>query len=120
MEFACVFIEWMQDFSHNITAHHHARLSSVVDLLIQDFNSAYSQIVESESPYAAASNSLQGAVDGVPSRLASALETLGGYKVATEDVRESELKEFADGLFRALNDSLFFGSSAIDTALPVS
>lgn len=110
----------MQDFSHNITAYHHTRLSSVVDQLIQDFNSAYTQIVASESPYAAASNSLQEAVDRVPSRFASALETLGGYEVATEGVRDSELKEFADALYRALNGSLSFGSSAVDSALPVS
>jgi hypothetical protein len=110
----------MQDYSHNITAYHHARLSAVVNLLIRDFNTAYSQIVNSEPAYAAAITSLLEAVAQVPTRLTSVLDTLGGYEAMTAGVMDSELKAAADQLFRALNTSISIGGAAIETALPVS
>ena len=110
----------LQGFSHNLTAYHHARLSLVVSDLIQDFNRAYTQIVESESAYSAASSSLQEAIDALPAHVEGVRDVLANYEVASGGVRDSELKTASDLLFRSINESLLAGRTAIATALPVS
>ena len=110
----------MQGFSHNITAYHFARLSSVMEELTQDFTTAYSIITASQTPYEAAVSNLEVAVRGVSDRFSRVTDTLGRYLVASADVAESELKGVADGLFQMLNESYSVGNDIIAMATPVS
>lgn len=110
----------LQDFSYNLTAYHHGRLTGVVDMLAQSFNEAYMLITASESAYSAAVDRLLAAMDSIPLRFSPILDSLDRYRSESAGLRMSELKETADEIYRLLNVTYSTGNDIITSSLPVS